>query len=481
MIKGLYLITDHNRDHRLVDRVRAAVRGGVQIVQYRDKEVSPNEQMRMACELAKLCRAANVIFIINDSPALARACNADGVHLGQQDMTLTEARALLGPDKIIGISTRTVDQAKKAEEDGADYIAIGSMFPTGSKVDAEHVGVERLREIRRVVTTPLVAIGGINRCNVSEVIAAGADAIAVISAVMQDTDPVMASREFTLAFTRKSAAPHGSVLTIAGSDSGGGAGIQADLKTITLLGSYGMSAITALTAQNSSGVFGIHPCPADFVAQQIDAVLTDFGADVIKTGMLFSAEIIQIVAKAVTTFAIPAVIDPVMIAKGGAPLLQAEAIQALKEEIIPKAFLLTPNLPEAEALVGFTVGNEQQMEQAAVRLQQMGARYVLIKGGHLESAAVDLLLVKETLHRFPSERIKTRHTHGTGCSYASAIATFLAQGEPIEQAVGLAKQFIHEAIRTAPGLGLGHGPINHFQAAQLFTQTCRDSKLRTTE
>lgn len=481
MIKGLYLITDHNRDNHLIERVRGAVRGGVRVVQYRDKESSHLEQKRLANELAELCHDNGICFIINDSVELALECNADGVHLGQQDMTLAEARALLGPDKIIGISTRTLEQAKKAEADGADYIAIGSMFPTGSKRDAKQVGVDRLREIRQAITAPLVAIGGINRSNIGEVVDAGADSVAVISAVMQESDPTIASRELSLAFNRNTTMPRGTVLTIAGSDSGGGAGIQADLKTITLLGSYGMSAITALTAQNSCGVSGIHPSPADFVTAQIDAVLSDFGADMIKTGMLFSAEIVQIVAKALRTFRLPAVIDPVMIAKGGAPLLKPEAIQALKEEIIPNAFLLTPNLPEAEALVGFPVRNEKEMGKAAIRLQEMGARYVLLKGGHLESSAVDLLLTDKELHRFTSERFETRHTHGTGCSYAAAIATFLAQGEPIEQAVGLAKQFIREAIRTAPGLGRGHGPINHYQAAQLFTQTSRDTILRTTE
>lgn len=468
MIKGLYLITDHNHDNQLVERVTSAIRGGTRIVQYRDKECSLQEQRRVARQLSKVCRETKTTFIINDSPELALECNADGVHLGQQDTTLAEARALLGPNKIIGVSTRTIEQARKAQQDGADYIAVGSMFQTDSKADAEHVGVERLREMRQAISSPLVAIGGIDRNNIGEVIDAGADSVALISAVMQDTDPTMASRELSLAFNRKSEEPRGTVLTIAGSDSGGGAGIQADLKTITLLGSYGMSAITALTAQNSTGVSGIHPCPADFVSSQIEAVLSDFGADVIKTGMLFSVEIVQIVAKSLRASSIPAVVDPVMIAKGGAPLLKPEAIQCLKEEIIPRAFLLTPNLPEAEALVGFPVQKEADMEKAAIRLHEMGARYVLVKGGHLEGSAVDLLFADNKLHRFPSERFETRHTHGTGCTYAAAIASFLAQGEPVEQAVGQAKQFIREAIRTAPGLGKGHGPINHFQAAESF-------------
>ena len=468
MIKGLYLITDHNRDNRLVDRVRAAINGGVRVVQYRDKESPPREQLQVALQIATLCREVGATFIINDSPELALECNADGVHLGQQDITIQDARALLGPDKIIGVSTRTVEQAQKAQRDGTYYIAVGSMFLTDSKADAEHVGIERLREIRQVVSTPLVAIGGIDRTNIGEVVNGGADAVAVISAVMQDADPTMASRELNLAFNRKKVAPRGTVLTIAGSDSGGGAGIQADLKTITLLGSYGMSAITALTAQNSTGVSGIHPCPTDFVAEQIEATLSDFGADVIKTGMLFSEEIVQVVASNLNDYAIPAVVDPVMIAKGGAPLLKPEAVQSVKDTIVPRAFLLTPNLPEAEALVGFPVQDESSMEKAAMCLHEMGARYVLIKGGHLDSSAIDILLTDGIIHRFSSEHYATQHTHGTGCTYAAAIASFLAQGEPIEQAVSLAKQFVCEAIRTAPGLGQGHGPINHYKAAQLI-------------
>jgi hydroxymethylpyrimidine kinase/phosphomethylpyrimidine kinase/thiamine-phosphate diphosphorylase len=227
-----------------------------------------------------------------------------------------------------------------------------------------------------------------------------------------------------------------------------------------------MSAVTALTAQNTLGVSGIHPAPSDFVALQIETVLSDIGCDVLKTGMLFDAAIVAVVARAVEERSLLALVDPVMVAKGGAPLLRQEAIKAFCDELIPRTYLLTPNLPEAEALTGLRVTTEAEMERAALRLQAMGARNVLLKGGHLEGEAVDLLLDGETLHRLAAPRIATVNTHGTGCSYAAAIAAALAQGLPLPQAVALAKAYITEAIRSAVPLGSGHGPVNHWIGAR---------------
>jgi hydroxymethylpyrimidine kinase/phosphomethylpyrimidine kinase/thiamine-phosphate diphosphorylase len=462
MIGGLYLITDHNRDGRLSDQVAAALAGGARVVQYRDKRRTAGQQLAACRQLAKLCRQAGALFLVNDSPQLAQASGADGVHLGQGDGSIEAARALLGPDKIIGVSTRTVAQARQAEAEGADYIGLGAMFPTGSKNDAEVVGVQRLREVRQAVRLPIVAIGGLCGENAAQVIDAGADAVAVISAVMADPAPALAAREIALLFNRRLPFPRGRILTIAGSDSGGGAGIQADLKTVTLLGGYGMSAVTALTAQNTLGVAAIHAAPPEFVARQIETVLSDLGADVAKTGMLFSAAIIRAVAAAVEKYALPIVVDPVMIAKGGAELLQPEAVAALRGELIPRTFLLTPNLPEAEALTGLRIADETAMEQAARHLQRMGARHVLVKGGHLPGEAVDLLLAGDALHRFAAPRIATASTHGTGCTFSAAIAALLAQGLPLVEAVGRAKDYLTRAIETAVPLGGGYGPVNHW-------------------
>ncbi len=466
MINGLYFITPSGAAETILLAVYAALHGGARVVQYRDKERPREAQIELARQLGQLCKEVGATFLVNDDPQLARESFADGVHLGQQDMPVQEARRLLGPDQLIGISTRTVEQALKAAMQGVDYVAVGSIFPTASKADIELVGLDTLRRVRRAVQLPVVAIGGLNACNGGEAIDAGADALAVISAVAADPQPVLAARELALLFNRCKSAEQTRVLTIAGSDSGGGAGIQADLKTIALLGSYGMSAITVLTAQNTRGVHGVLPAPAEFVRKQIELVLADIGADTVKTGMLYDSDIVTVVADQLERFGLAAVIDPVMIAKSGAPLLREEAMAAMREQLLPQTFLLTPNLPEAEALTGLKIGTLEEMVAAARRLQEMGARHVLIKGGHRDGDATDLLLYGETVHPLPGERITTTSTHGTGCSYAAALATLLAQGEALPDAAQRAKRFIDAAIRNAVPLGGGHGPINHAAGAK---------------
>jgi len=258
------------------------------------------------------------------------------------------------------------------------------------------------------------------------------------------------------------------VLTIAGSDSGGGAGIQADLKTIAANGCYGMSVITALTAQNTLGVTGIHAVPVEFVVAQMEAVLADIGADAIKIGMLFSADLIYTVAKCLKKFEPrPIVLDPVMVAQSGDKLLQDEAIDALKQYLIPMAHLITPNLPEAVMLLGREIASTEGIAQAAVELADLRCANVLVKGGHLENGNSDDYLYLAAERRtvvLPGERIATRNNHGTGCTLSSAIASFLAKGEPIEQAVRSAKEYITGALKAGASysLGQGHGPVRHF-------------------
>ncbi len=258
------------------------------------------------------------------------------------------------------------------------------------------------------------------------------------------------------------------VLTIAGSDSGGGAGIQADLKTIAAHGCYGASVITALTAQNTLGVTGIHAVPVDFVAAQMDAVLGDIGADAVKIGMLFSPELIRTVANGLTKHGVTTIVlDPVMVAQSGDKLLQDEAIDALKSELIPLATLITPNLPEASVLLGREIATQEAAIQALTALAAMGCANVLVKGGHLESGDSDdcLWLGPEGLVvTLPGVRIPTRNNHGTGCTLSSAIASNLAKGEDVETAVRHAKEYISGAIRAgaAYAIGRGHGPVHHF-------------------
>ncbi len=258
--------------------------------------------------------------------------------------------------------------------------------------------------------------------------------------------------------------PKGRVLIIAGSDSGGGAGIQGDLKTVSFLGSYGTTAITALTAQNTRGVEAIHAVPPVFVRQQMDAVLSDIGADAIKTGMLLSAPIIETVASALERYSdIPLVVDPVMVAKGGASLLEPEAITALQEKLLPLATLATPNLPEAEMLSSTIISGKDGMINAGKRIiKNTGCAAVLVKGGHMPGDMVlDLLVTETAIQEFTSPRIASKNTHGTGCTLASAIATYLAQGQPLPLAVEKARHYVLKAIEHAPAIGHGHGPLGH--------------------
>lgn len=256
-------------------------------------------------------------------------------------------------------------------------------------------------------------------------------------------------------------------LTIAGSDSGGGAGIQADLKTFAALGVFGTSAITSVTAQNTIGVQGVHDLPPEFVGRQIDSVLDDIPIDAAKTGMLSSAAIIEVVAAKVKAHAIKRlVVDPVMVAKSGAPLLQPDAVHALIEHLLPFALVLTPNVPEAEALTGLTITELNGMRQAARQIHGLGPRYVVLKGGHLGGRAIDLVYDGSRFTELDAERIDTPYTHGTGCVFSAAIAAELAKGSPVPEAVASAKRFTTAAIRYGFRLGKGFGPTDPIAAAR---------------
>ena len=253
------------------------------------------------------------------------------------------------------------------------------------------------------------------------------------------------------------------VLTIAGSDSGGGAGIQADVKTITVLGGYAMATVTALTAQNTHAIHGIHLVPPDFVRAQLDAVLEDIGVDAVKTGMLGTADVVRVVADALRRYKVDKiVVDPVMVAKTGDGLLSASARDVMVSDLFPLALLATPNLPEAASLCGRHADTLEGMKEAARAIADMGPRYVLVKGGHLAGDPVDVLYDGSSFHTLASPRVATRNTHGTGCTYSAAIATWLAQGLEVEEAVRKARAFLVRAIETGLNIGHGHGPTNPY-------------------
>lgn len=264
----------------------------------------------------------------------------------------------------------------------------------------------------------------------------------------------------------------GRILIIAGSDSGGGAGIQADIKAVTALNGFAMTAITALTAQNTEGVHAVQDVPVDFITRQIEVVLNDIGADAVKIGMLHKADVIEAVADVLERLGpdVPLVLDPVMVAKGGHALLEADAVAALKTRLIPMARLLTPNVPEAEALTGAKAETVADLSVIADKLTRLGAKAALVKGGHMTGTTVSDVLVDGTARPeiFTSQRIDTPHTHGTGCTLASSIACGLAQGLDLVDAVKRARAYVLEAIATAPGYGHGHGPLNHAHTVRDF-------------
>jgi hydroxymethylpyrimidine/phosphomethylpyrimidine kinase len=259
-------------------------------------------------------------------------------------------------------------------------------------------------------------------------------------------------------------------LTIAGSDPSGGAGIQADLKTFHQFGVYGEAVLTLLTVQNTQRVLRVEVLAADLVREQIEAVVSDIPPSAAKTGALGSIEVIRTVAGFARTFALPLIVDPVMISKHGARLMQPQAENALRDELLPQAFLLTPNIPEAEALTGMSIRNEEEMARAGERLLGLGCRAVLVKGGHKEGEPVDILVESNLVERFPGTRVATRHTHGTGCTYSAAITAGLAHGNGLLTAIKRARQFVQSAIESAPQLGQGCGPLNHFADSRLLCQ-----------
>lgn len=260
------------------------------------------------------------------------------------------------------------------------------------------------------------------------------------------------------------------VLTIAGSDSGGGAGIQADIKTFQERDVFGMSVLTAITAQNTQGVQDVHAIPLEKVQAQLDSIFVDFDVAAIKTGMLVNGEYMKLIAQELKKHTeIPLIIDPVMIAKGGHPLMEESAVEIMKNELLPLAEVITPNIPEAEALTDLEIKNQSDMEKAAKKLQDLGSKHVIIKGGHaLEDNEASDLLVLDTgeVVWLSAERVDTKDTHGTGCTYSACITAEIAKGQPVKEAVQIGKDFIHAAISYGIGVGNGHGPTNHWAYRQ---------------
>ena len=471
--------------------VREAATGGVTMVQLREKDCSTSEFITLARELKEALQPLGIPLIINDRVDVALAVDADGVHIGQSDMPYETARTLLGKDKIIGLSVETMDEVVAANALDVDYIGISPVYATPTKTDTlTPFGLEGIDEVMRLSRHRCVAIGGMNRETIGEVIARGVEGVAVVSAIVAAASPREASAELAAIIGRNKLETHlnppckgglevsvpsltgrdrvGLVLTIAGSDSGGGAGIQADIKSISANGCFAASAITAITAQNTLGVNAVEGLSIDIIEGQIDAVLSDIGADSIKIGMLHSAEVVHCVARMLRKYGITnVVLDPVMVSTSGHKLIEDDAIEILKSELMPMARVITPNIPEAEIFLGESITGQDDLPGAARRLSERYGVSVLLKAGHLvNDELIDIFYNCETgeVVELSARRVETRNTHGTGCTLSSALAAQLAKGLPLTDAVRAAKHYIDQAIihgadRT---IGQGHGPVAHF-------------------
>ena len=460
----LYGVTDSKylKGRKMSELVEEAILGGVTMIQLREKEMTHESFKQEALDVQSVCQKHHVPLIINDDVELCKEIDADGVHIGQDDLNLKEARKILGEDKIIGVSAHNYEEAKIALENGADYLGVGAIFATQTKDDAQNISMETLNEICQKVDIPVVAIGGINQVNILEFMGVAIDGVAIVSSIFGSNDIQKASSLLKDKIQRVISNKMPTCLTIAGSDSSGGAGIQADIKTMQANGVYAMSAITALTAQNTTGVTGIMEVSPEFLEQQLDAVITDIRPDAVKIGMVSSEELIKMISKKLKEYHLEnIVVDPMMVATSGSRLLEEDAVDTLKKELLPIATVITPNIPEAEILCEMEIHTEEDMVAAAKAIYEDLGCAVLLKGGHNINDANDLLYTKEEVSWFKGKRINNPNTHGTGCTLSSAIAANLAKGFDLKTSVQRAKDYISRALADMLDLGAGSGPMNH--------------------
>ena len=460
----LYAVTDRMWTGRqtLLEQVEDALKGGATCVQLREKELDEESFLQEAYEMKALCEKYGVPFFINDNVEIAIKCKADGIHVGQDDMEASNVRALVGEDMMIGVSVNCVEQALAAVAAGADCLGVGAMFSTATKLDADNVTFETLKAICNAVDIPVVAIGGITKENMMQLKGTDVDGVALVSAIFAAENIEEECRELRILSEAMVRPEKKAVLSIAGSDCSGGAGIQADLKTMTMNGVYAMSAITALTAQNTTGVQGIFEVSPAFLGMQIDSIFTDIRPHAVKIGMVSSAELIEKIAEKLQEYhAENIVVDPVMVATSGSQLMKNDAVSALAEKLLPLSTVVTPNIPEAEILSEMKIENEKDMEQAAKKIGDTYGCAVLLKGGHSINDANDLLYHEGTYKWFYGKRIHNPNTHGTGCTLSSAIASNLAKGYSLQDAVQKAKDYISGALSAMLDLGAGSGPMDH--------------------
>lgn len=460
----LYAVTDlHDLKGKTLSQcVEEAILGGATMIQLREKQLDQDALKEEALVIKEICQKYQIPFIINDDVELCQQLDLDGVHIGQDDLSLKEARSILGEDKIIGVSAHNEKEAKLAYENGASYLGVGAIFATQTKTDVVQTSLKTLQDICESVDIPVVAIGGISQDNIHRLAGTKISGVAVVSAIFGSDHIKEATQLLKEKVNRLINQKIPACLTIAGSDSSGGAGIQADIKTMLANRVYAMSAITALTAQNTTGVSAIMEVTPEFLKEQLDSIFSDIYPQAIKIGMVSNRDLIIAIADKLKEYqARNIVVDPVMVATSGAKLISDEAITTLKEYLLPLATVLTPNIPEAEVLAQMTIVSEDDMIKAA---KVIGDNYhcaVLVKGGHSINDANDLLYQEGHVQWFKGKRIANHNTHGTGCTLSSAIASYLARGYSLQESVKNAKNYISGALASMLDLGNGSGPMDH--------------------
>lgn len=450
------------------EQIRALAQAKPKAIVLREKDLPEEEYQNLASEVLPICRENHVPCILHNFVSAARKLKADAIHL-----PLPVLRTLSPEERkafsILGASCHSVEEAKEAQALGCTYITAGHIFDTDCKKGLPGRGLSFLEKVCRSVSLPVYAIGGITPQNASQVRRAGADGLCVMHSAMLCEDPQTFIHAFaghadqhTEATFFATPQHRKTALSIAGSDCSGGAGIQADIKTMIMNDVYAMTAITAVTAQNTTGVRSIEEISPSCLADQLDAVFADIFPDAVKIGMVSSPALIQVIADRLTFYqAKNIVVDPVMVATSGSSLLKTEALHALTHQLFPLADLVTPNIPEAEILSGLHIRTREDMLCAARKIHETYHCAVLVKGGHQLHEASDLLYSKDNIRWFEGKRVNNPNTHGTGCTLSSAIAASLARGFSLPVAIQNAKDYISGALAAMLDLGQGSGPLDH--------------------
>lgn len=477
---SLYLVTDPHLGGgpgQVADIVERAITGGVTVVQLRDKDADEQTFRERATELKQVCDRLGVPLFLNDRFTIAQELGCH-VHIGQGDLPYVQARQQLPGHLMIGLTIENMDQLEAVITDCdragvalPDVVGLGPVQATDTKPDApQAVGVEGvagMATVARAHGIASVAIGGVSRANAADLARTGVDGVCVVSAIMAAPSPAEAARELLGVWEAGRHVPPPRVLTIAGTDPTGGAGVQADLKSIAAAGGFGMSVITALVAQNTHGVTAVHTPPASFLDEQLESVFSDVTVDAVKLGMLGRAATVRQVTGWLRTRPHgPVILDPVMVATSGDSLLDPDATEALRE-LTGVVDVVTPNIPELAVLCGEQPASSfnEAIEQATRFAAEVGTT-VIVKGGHLTGPRADNAVVRPDgqVHVVANPRVDTTNSHGTGCSLSAALATRMGAGDPVDKALEWSTRWLNEALRGADALqvGSGSGPVDHF-------------------